>query len=106
MRRPAWPVWIADTPDNRAVIAVCEHYRRALEARDLGALLALASPDYHDDAGTPADEDDDTDYQQLQLAMRHLLGALEAIRYDITYRRIQQRADLVLVDYDYSSSAN
>ena len=44
---------VKDTPENRAVITFMENYRNAVEARDVGALLAMAHPQYLDDNGTP-----------------------------------------------------
>ena len=56
---------VKDTPENRSVITFMENYRNAVEARDVGALLAMAHPQYLDDNGTPSG-DDDIDYRGLQ----------------------------------------
>ena len=50
---------VKDTPENRSVITFMENYRNAVEARDVGALLAMAHPQYLDDNGTPEDKTDD-----------------------------------------------
>ena len=44
---------VPDTSENRDVVAFCERYRRAVESRDARALLAMASPRYFEDGGTP-----------------------------------------------------
>jgi hypothetical protein len=49
---------VKDTPENRAVITFMENYRNSVEARDVGALLAMAHPQYLDDNGTPSGDDD------------------------------------------------
>ena len=49
---------VPDTSENRDVIAFCERYRRAVESRDARALLAMASPRYFEDGGTPDGSDD------------------------------------------------
>ena len=56
---------IKDNTDTRAIIATIDAYRLAAERRDAGAVLALVSPKYFDDAGTP-DPGDDVDFQQLK----------------------------------------
>lgn len=62
---------IQDTPEARAVLAMLDRYRVAMKEADVGTLLALASPSYHDDAGTES-TDDDLDFDGLRqaLAMR------------------------------------
>ena len=37
---------VKDTPENRQVITFMENYRNAVESRDVGALLAMAHPQY------------------------------------------------------------
>ncbi|MBW2717653.1 MAG: hypothetical protein JRD94_03600, partial [Deltaproteobacteria bacterium] len=56
---------VADTAANRGVITFMENYRKSVEARDVGALLAMAHPQYLDDNGTPSG-DDDLDYRELR----------------------------------------
>ncbi len=94
---------VPDTADNRRVIEFCEQYRKALEARDTQALLALASPSYHDDAGTPTPEDD-IDYASLEKSLSELMAASDAIRYEIRYRGVKRDGGTVLVDTTYSAT--
>lgn len=94
---------VADTPENRAVITFMENYRNAVEARDVGALLAMAHPQYLDDNGTPAGEDD-IDYRGLQKKLSRWRERITDVRYEIKYRTITREMDRVFVTYRYSAS--
>src|SRR5690348_16602407 len=73
---------VPDTSENRHVIQFCELYRHAMEDQDIGKLLALTSPRYHDDAGTP-NGDDDTDYDTLKVFLADRFQKTSDIRYEI-----------------------
>jgi hypothetical protein len=94
---------VKDTPENRAVITFMENYRNAVEARDVGALLAMAHPQYLDDNGTPAG-DDDIDYRGLQKKLSRWRERVTDVRYEIKYRTITREMDRVLIAYRYSAS--
>jgi hypothetical protein len=94
---------VKDTPENRAVITFLETYRNAVEARDIGALLAMAHPQYLDDNGTPAG-DDDLDYRALQQKLSRWRERVTDVRYEIKYRTITREMDRVLIAYRYSAS--
>ena len=94
---------VKDTPENRAVITFMENYRNAVEARDVGALLAMAHPQYLDDNGTPSG-DDDIDYQGLQKKLSRWRERVTDVRYEIKYRTITREMDRVLIAYRYSAS--
>jgi len=94
---------VKDTPANQAVITFMEHYRHAVEARDVGALLAMASPQYLDDNGTPTG-DDDIDYRALRDKLSRWRERVTEVRYEIKYRKITTEMDRVRVDYRYSAS--
>ncbi len=100
---------IKDTPDTRAIIAVLESYRRAAEARDAGAVLALVSPKYFDDAGTP-DPADDIDYQQLKKRISDDYQKITALRLDIAVKKVDvdgdQAAAYVFYDEHYRIATN
>ncbi len=78
---------IDDTRDNRAIMGVIDSYRKAFEARDAAAALALVSDDYFDDAGT-ADAADDLDRAQLAKALPETLARLPAVKLELTVTRI------------------
>ena len=94
---------VADTPANRAVITFMENYRNAVESRDVGALLAMAHPQYLDDNGTPSG-DDDIDYRKLQKKLSRWRERVTDVRYEIKYRTITREMDRVLIAYRYSAS--
>jgi hypothetical protein len=94
---------VKDTPENRAVITFMENYRNSVEARDVGALLAMAHPQYLDDNGTPSG-DDDIDYRALQKKLARWRERVTDVRYEIKYRTIEREMDRVLIAYRYSAS--
>jgi hypothetical protein len=94
---------VADTPANRSVITFMENYRNAVESRDIGALLAMAHPQYLDDNGTPTG-DDDLDYRALQRKLSRWRERVTDVRYEIKYRTITREMDRLLIAYRYSAS--
>ena len=91
---------VEDTDDNRKVIDYCEEYRIALEARDVAKLLNMTADDYYEDGGSPSGHDD-YDRAGLELRLRTRFSRLEAVRYDIRYRRVVYFPDRVEVYYSY-----
>ena len=79
---------VPDTPENREVINVVERYRRALESRDTITLMALASPRYYEDSGTPK-PDDDYGYDGLRRVIEDRLARLRSVRYEMEYRNVE-----------------
>jgi len=83
-------------PDRAEVLAFCERYRTALEARDAEALMALVSKKYDDDGNT---------YDTLAKSMHRLMQFANQIRYEIRYGDVTTRADgTIEVDYHYNAS--
>ncbi len=95
-------LWSA-SPFAQRVLAFCEEHRRALEARDVEALLALASPDYHDTSDTP-DEHDDVRFEDLASHLEDTLRDVESVRYAFEIRRIRSEGSRVVVDLTYAAS--
>lgn len=83
---------IDDTRDNRAIVAVIDAYRRAFEARDAAAAMALVSASFFDDAGT-ADPSDDLDRDQLAKALPETLARLPAVKLELAVSRIEVDKD-------------
>jgi len=117
---------VEDTDDNKKVITFCERYRHAVELKDVGELLKLASKEYYEDGGN-VDASDDLDYAGLQEWLTQRFDNARAIRYEIRYRRVVRQAipprddeggtngpaknetgsdpaELIYVDYTYSAS--
>jgi hypothetical protein len=82
---------VADTQDNRAILAVIEQYRMRLLEKNIEGLLNLASRAYFEDAGTPTAEDD-YGYEGLKYVLTNRLARLKSLRYDIQYRNVRVRA--------------
>lgn len=96
---------VEDSSENRRIIAFCEKYRRAVEARDVTTLLQMASPKYFEDGGN-LDATDDIDHAGLK---DYLLGQFQdarAVRYEVRYRNVtlDEKADTLQVDFTYSAS--
>jgi ketosteroid isomerase-like protein len=83
---------LPDSADNRAVYAVVQAYRAAVERRDAPGVLALVSPRYFDDAGTP-DPSDDLDYAGLSRALPADLARVSGLRVEMGVTRIEVRGD-------------
>lgn len=83
---------IPNTSENRAVQAVVEQYRVALEKRDAQAILALVAPTYYDTAGTP-DPADDLDRAHLEASLKEDLAKTDSLRVEFTLRKIEVSGD-------------
>lgn len=94
---------VEDSEENRKIIVFCEKYRRAVETKNVGALLQLASPKYYEDGGN-IDASDDLDYAGLGEYLSGKFQDARAIRYEIRYRRVVKEEDIVYVDYTFSAS--
>jgi hypothetical protein len=97
---------VPDTSENRDVIAFCERYRRAVETRDARSLLAMASPRYFEDGGTP-DGTDDYGLDGLQRLLTAWADEVNEVRYEIRYRRISvsdSDARRLNVEFTYTGS--
>jgi hypothetical protein len=96
---------VPDTGENREVIEVAERYRRAVEQRDTRTLLALASPRYFEDGGTPGG-DDDYGFEGLRRLLSVWAEEVREVRYEMRYRRVtfEREGARALIDYTYTGS--
>lgn len=94
---------VEDTLANREIVDFVEQYRTAMEQRNTGALLALASQNYFDDMGTPNGQDD-IDYDGLKAGLTRLREEVLGTRYQISYRAVtfDENDQRVLVDMLYT----
>lgn len=83
---------IQSTADTRAIYAVVQQYREALEKRDVPAILALVATSYYDTAGTP-DPSDDLDRARLEASLKQDLPKADSVKLDFTLRRIEILGD-------------
>lgn len=95
---------IEDTSDDRAILQVMEEYKSALEARDAKGILRLLAPDFHDNAGTPDDPDDDLTPQNIATKLPERLARVESLSVSINVRKITVDHDVAEAIYRFSSS--
>jgi ketosteroid isomerase-like protein len=94
---------IADTDDSRAILAIMERYRSALEAKDAKAIQSLVAEDFHEDAGTEA-ADDDLTYANLPEHMAALFQKLDKPKVEISVRRVDVQEDTATAIYYWNAS--
>jgi len=94
---------IEDNELNRSVVTFCERYRKAIEDRNIGLLLSLASPRYYEDGGTPTG-DDDYDFAGLERVLKDRFAKITAVRYEIKYLRLTFKENQAWVDFTYTAS--
>ncbi len=96
---------VVDTPENHELIDMAERYRRAVEQRDVRALLAMTSPAYFEDSGTPAG-DDDYGVDGLRRLLASWADTVRDVRYECRYRRINVTEDRrhATIDFTYTGS--
>ncbi len=98
---------VEDTDENRRIVAAVEQYRQAMERRDAGALLAMASKSYWEDGGTPTGADD-YGWDGLREVLNTRFQRAEGVRYNMRYmgiRRERNRAYVeVLIEANYTIS--
>jgi len=92
---------IPDNDENRAIIAFCERYRHAVEDRNVGLLLSLASQRYFDNSGTPS-ADDDVDRSGLEKVLTEKFKEIKTMRYEIKYRDVFETLGVIYVEYTYN----
>ncbi len=92
---------VENNSDNRQVVQFVEKYRHAIQRKDVGSMLTMASPRYLDDNGTPTGTDD-IDYENLKATLTLWRKNILDVRYEIRYRKITYRDSHIWVDYTYS----
>ena len=93
---------VPDTTENRKVILFCEQYRHAVEEKNVGQLLKLASPGYHKRG---VGSDDDVDFISLKEFLTNTFQTTDGIRYEIRYRHVSfEESTHVFVDYTFAAS--
>jgi hypothetical protein len=95
---------VEDTSANRKVVTYCEEYRHAVEDKDVGRLLSMASTRYYEDGGNTS-PDDDIDFDGLKDYLTSTFVKTQTIRYEIRYRKVTVNENKrVFVEYTYSAS--
>lgn len=94
---------LADTEDTRAILAVMERYRSALEAKDAKAIQALVSKDFREDGGTET-PDDDLTYENLDEHLSNLFQRLDNPKVELSIRRVDVQEDQATAIYYWNAS--
>lgn len=95
---------IEDTQDNRAVLEKVEEYKRAVEALDAEAVLALVSPRYYEDNGN-TDAADDYDYKGLQVNLRKDFERTRAIQLVLRVDAVEVEEETAFAEVYYQIRA-
>jgi ketosteroid isomerase-like protein len=94
---------IVDTDDTRAILAVMEKYRAALEAKDSRAILALVSQEFREDGGTET-PDDDLTYSNLGEHLNNLFQRVDNPKVELSVRRVDVQEDEGTAIYYWNAS--
>jgi ketosteroid isomerase-like protein len=94
---------LEDTDDTRAILAVMERYRTALEAKDAKAIQGLVSQDFREDAGTES-PDDDLTYANLDEHLANLFQALDNPKVELSVRRVTVQDEAATAIYYWNAS--
>ncbi|MCP3060615.1 nuclear transport factor 2 family protein [Myxococcus sp. K38C18041901] len=95
---------IDDTSETRAILAVMEAYRSAIEARDAHAIQALVSKDFREDGGTPSDPEDDLTAANLGPYLETLFPQLQSPKVEMEVRRVEVGKDIAKAIYYWKLS--
>lgn len=92
---------IDDTHETRAILDVIKKYQTAVESKNADAILALTSPDFKDDAGTP-NPDDDLDRNRLEATLKDRFAKIDNVRLNVEVRGIEVQEDDATAVYYYT----
>ncbi|MCP3097694.1 nuclear transport factor 2 family protein [Myxococcus sp. K15C18031901] len=95
---------IDDTSETRAILAVMEQYRSAVEAKDAAAVASLVSKDFHENAGTPNDPEDDLTAENLAQYLESLFAQVQSPKVELEVRRIEVGRDLATAVYYWKAN--
>ncbi|MDY7225405.1 YybH family protein [Hyalangium rubrum] len=94
---------LADTEDTRAILAVMERYRSALEAKDAKAIQTLVSKNFREDGGTET-TDDDLTYENLDEHLSNLFQRLDNPKVELSIRRVDVQDEQATAIYYWNAS--
>ncbi|MBS1152906.1 MAG: putative lipoprotein, partial [Myxococcaceae bacterium] len=96
---------IDDNDDTRAILAVMEEYRKAVETKNAQTIVDLADPTFKDDGGSAA-LDDDLEYSQLFTVLPARLSKMDEIKVEVSVRKIEIDRELgtARATYTYNTS--
>jgi ketosteroid isomerase-like protein len=94
---------IDDNDDTRAVLALFQEYKKAVEARDAQAVMRLCDESFSDDGGS-ASPDDDLVYSTLAKELPARFSHVQDVRLEMAIRKIEvsEDANVARVTYSYT----
>jgi uncharacterized membrane protein YheB (UPF0754 family) len=92
---------IDDTSDTRAVMALFQEYRKAVEGRDAKTIIGLCDESFSDDGGS-ADPDDDMVYSSLAKDLPERFARVQDVRLEMSIRKIELNEDATIARVTYS----
>lgn len=92
---------IPDTTENREVLDILAHYRRAVVQKDFGSLKRLISSNYYDNAGTTDTTSDDYGADELPEIFELMAQNARDIRYDVLVKKVEVDHNQAYVDYQF-----
>jgi hypothetical protein len=95
---------VEDTKTNRSLLDRIEHYREAVEHRDVTAILAMVSPTYFDERGHPDDPSYHWDYARLVKELPQKLEKVKEVRLEIQVRHITVKEDKARAAYFFTEN--
>lgn len=95
---------VPDTKFNRAVVDFLGEYRKAFEERNVAGIVALASPEYFDNGGSP-DPKKSINYEQLQQKLTQSFEKIESASLQLHVQHIAERDQFVDVVYYFVERA-
>jgi len=92
---------IDDTDETRALLALMDSYRNAVEGRDAQALTKLVAPNFRDDGGTPTPEDDLT-AANIQEALTARFARIDDVSLTLDVRTVKIEGNRAGAVYYYT----
>ena len=93
---------VKDTPENRAVHALLEEYRSAMEARDGERILKLVSTRYYENSSSTDSSDDDYGFELLRKEfLARLRDNVKKVQYRVLLKRVIVKGDRAYAEYEY-----
>ncbi|MEC9466559.1 MAG: nuclear transport factor 2 family protein [Myxococcota bacterium] len=96
---------VADTSENREVFDFLVQVREAMQNRDAQGLIALISPDYFEDMGTPTDKDDYGYQHLIDVVIPKSLEIAKEIYVSFEVHDIEIDGEQAWADIRYNSRA-
>ena len=97
---------MSDTESNRALLEMLDEYRRAVEDKNVEAIVRLLDESFADDGGT-ADMSDDMEYANARQKLEERFARIHDLRLQMNFRKMERskaQPDIYFVTYSYMLS--